>query len=268
MLKRLPILLVLVCGLPGVAGAASILVNEFNAVAAAQWLNGGDGAADVDGVATADTYFQRIQGNGGDWLELVVIQDHLDLRGSGLSIAEGTGAGRTTTVLSFTQSSLWSDLRSGTIITVAEDVPDDPTYDPLAGDWWINAQASNTGSGLFITASNFSVSNDDTQITILDSLSQVVFGPAGEGLGAQPVSGINNREVWKLEADPSAAITPISFYNDGSSSSFGSPNRWSGGAFVQDFSALRAVVPEPGAATLLGVGLALALSAGRARRAA
>ena len=117
------------------------MVNEYNGVAAAQYLNGGTAAADADGGAAADPYFGRVLGNGGDWLELVVIQDHLDLRGNSLSIAEGTGAGRTTTVLNFTQSSLWSDLRSGTIITVAEDVPDDPSYAPLAGDWWINVQA-------------------------------------------------------------------------------------------------------------------------------
>ena len=64
------------------------------------------------------------------------------------------------------------------------------------------------------------------------------------------VTGINNREVWKLEASPSDSIGPVSSYNDGSSSSFGSPNRWNGGANVQDFSALR--VPEPAALTLFG----------------
>src|SRR5262245_21302624 len=134
--------LALVCPAFG-AAAAPILVNEFNGVAAAQFLNGGTAAADVDGVPTADTYFGRIQGNGGDWLELVVIQDHLDLRGYSLSIDEGVAPTRTNTVLTFAQSSLWSDLRSGTIITVAEDLVDDPTYDPLAGDWWIHVQASN-----------------------------------------------------------------------------------------------------------------------------
>ena len=177
----LAVALALLCPALG-ARAAAILVNEYNGVAAAQYLNGGTAAADADGGAAADPYFGRVLGNGGDWLELVVIQDHLDLRGNSLSIAEGIGAGRTTTVLNFTQSSLWSDLRSGTIITVAEDVPDDPSYAPLAGDWWINVQASNTASGLFITASNFSVSNDDTQITVLDALSAVLFGPAGEGV--------------------------------------------------------------------------------------
>jgi hypothetical protein len=100
---------------------------------------------------------------------------------------------------------------------------------------------------------------------VLDALSQVWFGPAGEGI--TPATGIGSDEVWKLEADPSAAITPASNYRDGSSSSFGAPNLWSSGAFTQDFSALRAVVPEPGAATLVGVALACFFSA-RARRGA
>jgi hypothetical protein len=101
-----------------------------------------------------------------------------------------------------------------------------------------------------------------------NAVASTQFRTAAAGEGVQPTTGINNREVWKLEADPSASITPISSYDDGSSSSFGSPNRWNGGANVQDFTALRAAVPEPGAATLLGVALAAALSARRARRAA
>ena len=260
----------LVCSIFGSvsAAAAPILVNEFNAVSSSMYLNGGTAAADSGGQPTADTTLGRVLGNGGDWLELVVIQDHLDLRGGSLSIDEGVSPSRTTTVLTFTQAGLWADLRSGTIITVAEDIASDPTYDPAGGDWWINVQASNTASGQFITASNFSVSNDNTQITVLDALSHVWFGPAGEGI--QPVSGVGNTEVWKLEASPSAAVTPTSNYNDGSSSSFGAPNRWSGGTLVQDFSALRSVVvPEPGAGGLLGFALvAAALASARARAAA
>lgn len=256
---RTPALLLLVGSLLLSSGApaAPILVNEYNAVSAANFLGG---AAST----TADATLGRIQGNGGDWVELVVIQDHLDLRGGSLSIEEGNAV-RTTTVLTFTNDALWGDLRSGTIITVAEDILTDASYDPLGGDWWINVQASNTASGQFITASNFSVSNDNTQITVLDALAQVYFGPAGEGI--TPASGIGSDEVWKLEADPSAAITPASNYRDGSSSSFGAPNLWSGGAFSQDFSVLRSVVPEPGAAALVGVALAALLSA-RARRGA
>ncbi len=242
--------------LSSAAGAAPIIVNEYNAVSAANFLSG----------TAADTTLGRIQGNGGDWVELVVVQDHLDLRGGSLSIDEGNAPLRTTTVLSFSQDSLWSDLRSGTIITVAEDIVNDPTYDPLGGDWWINVQAIDGGATQFITASNFSTSNDNTQITVLDSLNQIWFGPAGEGV--MPATGVGSNEVWKLEADPSASITPLSNFTDGSSSTFGAPNQWSGGAFSQNFAALRSVVaPEAVAATLLSVAVAL-FAIARARSAA
>lgn len=248
---RIPALHVVVAALllSSAASAAPILVNEFNAVSASNSLDG-------------------VMGNGGDWIELVIIQDHFDLRGGSLSIDEGIAI-RTTTVLTFTQDALWGDLRSGTIITVAEDITTDTSYNPTLGlgqDWWINVQASNSASGQFITASNFSVSNDNTQITLLDALNQIWFGPAGEGI--QPATGVGSNEVWKLEANPSASITPTSNYMDGSSSSFGAPNIWNSGANTQDFSALRAVAaPEPTTLTLLGVGLGLLVS-GRARRAA
>lgn len=245
--------------LSSAAGAAPIIVNEYNAVSAANFLSG----------TAADTTLGRIQGNGGDWVELVVVQDHLDLRGGSLSIDEGNAPLRTTTVLTFSQDSLWSDLRSGTIITVAEDRATDTSFDPFdvaEPDWWINVQAIDGGSTQFITASNFSTSNDNTQITVLDSLNQIWFGPAGEGV--MPATGVGSNEVWKLEADPSASITPLSNFTDGSSSTLGAPNQWSSGAFSQNFAALRSVVvPEPVAATLLGVAVAL-FAIARARSAA
>ena len=60
---------------------ADIILNEYNAVGNADFLNGGDAAADEDGGRASDCYFGRVQGNGGDWFELVVITDHLDMRG-------------------------------------------------------------------------------------------------------------------------------------------------------------------------------------------
>jgi hypothetical protein len=185
---RVPALRLLVVWLllmSSTALAAPILVNEYNAVSAANFLSG----------TAAGTNLSRVQGNGADWIERVVIQDNLDLR-------------------------------SGTIITVAEDIENDPTSDPLGGDWWINVQAILDGPTQFITASDFSTSNDNTQITVLDALGQIWFGPAGEGV--MPASGVGGNEVWKLEADPSASITPLSNFTDGSSSTFGAPNQWSG----------------------------------------
>ena len=64
---------------------------------------------------------------------------------------------------------LLSDLRSGTIITVSADLATDVSYDPAAGDWWINLRAAARCDGVYISNANFSVSQNNTQITILDA---------------------------------------------------------------------------------------------------
>jgi hypothetical protein len=205
--------------------ATPIVVNEYNGTAVTQFLSG----------TGTDVYWGRVLGNGGDWFELVVVQDHLDLRGWKAFVSDSSGT--ITTTLTFTGHSLLSDLRSGTIITVSGDLATDASYDPAAGDWWINFRASTAGDGVYISAANFSVSQNNTQITIRDAAGATVFGPAGEGIN--PVSGIGNNEVWKLEEPAGPLTTAFSNYRDGSSSSFGAPNLWSGGAGVQDFSGLR-----------------------------
>lgn len=213
------------------AFGAPMILNEYNAVRDANVLKDGK----------ADTYFGIVPGNGGDWMELVVIADNLDVRGWQIVTEQ---AGVPDAAITLPADSVFASLRSGTILTIAELVSTDLSYDPFAGDWWINYQAS-------FSAGDSSHSN--FQVTILDSSSQVVFGPAGEGVN--PASGIGNDEVFKLEDTPSALITPLSNYKDGTSSSFGAPNIWSSGSVTQDFSALRSVVPEPGSALVLACGL-------------
>jgi hypothetical protein len=210
---------------------AYLILNEYNAVDSDKYLNGGDASGQ-----DADTFFGRVEGNGGDWFELVVIADHLDVRGWSMEIVED---GSVDTVLRFTDHPLWSDLRSGTIITVGEDLPDDPSYAPDSGDWWIHVQANRkVGTGLLIIADNFRVTNNEWQLTIQAASGALVFGPTGEGIS--PPSGVGSKEVFKLEADPDAGITEISpFYDDGISSTFGAPNRWDGGSVQQDFGILR-----------------------------
>jgi len=214
--------------------AADIILNEYNAVGPTDFLNGGNAAVDQDGGRASDSYFGRIQGNGGDWFELVVIKDHLDMRAWKFDIYDNGALNRT---LNLTNHSIWSDLRSGTIITVAEDVPSDISYDPASGDWWINVQARNGADGLYISAANFAVTSSNWQLRIRDSAGMVVFGPAGEAIS--PATGIGNTEIFRLEADPSAMITENSpDYDDGKDfSTFGAPNRWG----EQDISSLRTV---------------------------
>lgn len=243
------------CSFSALAWGADVILNEYNAVGGSEFLNGGDSAVDDDGGRASDGYFGRVQGNGGDWFELVVITDHLDMRGWHLDIFEGGALDET---LTLTDHEIWSDLRSGTIITVAEDVPSDVSYNPAAGDWWINVQAHNDADGLYIEASSFPVSSDDWQLRIRDAAGAVVFGPAGEGIS--PVSGISSTEVFRLEANPDDTITPYSNdYDDASDfSTFGAPNRWG----VQNFRNLRTVELEPASIAAIGPNGAELLVAG------
>jgi len=222
--------------------AADIILNEYNAVDSNDFLGGGDAAMDEAGGRAGDTYFGRVPGNGGDWFEMVVIKDHLDIRGWQLDIYENGALDET---LTLTGHSIWSDLRAGTIITVAEEVPSDVSYNPAAGDWWINVQANNNGDGLYVEKSSFPVGATNWQLRIrgAGTAGQVMFGPAGEGVS--PASGVSGTEICRLEADPSATVTRDSTdYDDGDDfSTFGAPNRWG----EQSFNKLRPVLEPPAA---------------------
>lgn len=224
--------------------SAPVILNEYNAVASDTYLGGGDAAADAAGGQAADSFWGRIPGNGGDWFELVVIQDHLDMRGWKLDIYEN---GILDETLDLTNHPLWSDLRSGTIITVGEDLPTDASYNPAAGDWWIHVQAADGADGVYIEASGFPVSSSNWQLRIRNAAGTVVFGPAGEGVS--PAAGIGSDEIFRLETDPSASIAANSAdYDDGSDlSTFGAPNQWG----IQNFGTLRTLSAPASALTLL-----------------
>jgi hypothetical protein len=211
---------------PNSQATTRVLLNEYNAVSPDRFLAGND------------TFWGHVIGNGGDWFELVVVEDHLDLRGWSVVVNDNSGASLTTLV--FTGAAVLSDLRSGTIVTVAEELVSDASYDPAGGDWWIQLASGMGGDGLYVSAVPFNVSNQNTQITILDASGAVAFGPAGEGI--QPATGIGSDEVFKLEESPGPTTSPFSSYQDGTSSTFGSPNRWNDGASEQDFGPLRSPV--------------------------
>jgi hypothetical protein len=236
------------------AAAAPLILNEFNAVSGSGFLNGGTATVDGDGNSTnppSDTHFGRIAGNGGDWLELVVIADHLDIRGWMLEICEGAVCDD---LLVFSNHAVWSDLRAGTILTVAEDEPTDLSFDPVSDDWWMNVQAHTGGSGTYITASNFPVSHNDWNLTIRDDTGARVFGPIGEHVPvtatcSPPQDDVNSGEIFRLEQAPSALIDPcfttLNDWEDGVVSTFGEENQWNGGSAAQSFAALRALAPYP-----------------------
>ena len=251
---RLAALLLLAVLLAAPALGAPLIVNEINAVAGSGFLNGGTAACDGDGnclTPPADTYFGRIAGNGGDWIELVVVGDHIDIRGWQLKICS---SGICNDTLVFSNDLVWSDLRAGTLITVAEDEPTDLSFDPAGGDWWLNVRAHNGGSGTYISAENFPVNENDWNVTILDDTGAVVFGPIGEHLPitpgcSPPQDDVNEGEIVRLEQAPTALIDPcfstLNDWEDGVLSSFGQENIWNAGFATQSFANLRGLSPVP-----------------------
>jgi hypothetical protein len=215
-----------------------------------------------------DPFLGVVRGNGGNWIELVVITDHLDIRGWTL---EWMNADPDAGSVVFQPHTIWSDLRSGTIITIREDDLSPPgfgvlltdlSYDPANGDWWIHANVDDLN---VVLQTGFKVDDDDWRMRILDESSGVVQDWIGEGTALWGGGGgVGNDEVGKLEQDPSAAAAtapPVPAYNDGTTSTFGAPNRWSMNTLEQDFSTLRAVAapPIPAVTTKAAVALATAL---------
>lgn len=202
-----------------------VVLNEWNAVDPDELLD----AEGFDG-SGADDALGALAGNGGDWIELLVLQD-VDLRGWRLTMEDRAGA-RGTLLFGDTLPRL----RAGTILTVAEDLPEDASYDPDAGDWRLHLRAAPDGTGLYVSAAGFDVTARDWTLTLQDADGRVRFGPAGEGVA--PRDGISGREVGLLAEDPSDALRRTADgYRPGTRSTFGAPNAWDGGA--QDLSALR-----------------------------
>lgn len=221
---------------------AGLILNEFNTVSAGNIPAGGD------------TTFGSKSGNGGNWVELVVTQDHLNIQGWKL---DWSNADPDSGNFLFTNNALWGDLRSGTIITVREDDtgdagtpvgarPTNVSFNPGANDWWIEINADDA---TYITKNSFKVDNDDWKGRILDGGNVVQQGFVGEAAGA-PWSGggINSSEIGALLANPTAS-NPTTGYKDVTYSSYGAPNMISPGVF-QNFGPLRAAVPEPSSIVL------------------
>lgn len=258
-----------------IAGSASInleaqpiILNEFNAVGSTRFLKN----------SNSDERLGIIEGNGGNWIEFVVVEDHADLRGLELRWAEETTVPPTETVwdptrplvqqglIRFLDNPALSDLRIGTILTITETEVlvdgdgnqvvngTDLSFNPSGDDWWINVWTFDSDLVETLTnvpgdlPGNFSVGNDNWEISLFDPAAgdagEIIWGPLGEGVDGFG-GGIGADEIGKLELDPQTGVT-IFDYNDGSSSSFGGPNVWSAGTITQDFSVLRAWAASTG----------------------
>lgn len=205
-----------------------LALNEWNAVADDGYLD--EGGADGDG---QDSALGRLLGNGGDWIELLVLEDETDLRGWRLTMADRRGERGE---LVFTDDPVLSDLRAGTILTIAEDLPEDVRYDPDNGDWRFHLRAGASGTGVTISATPFDVTHLEWTLTIWDADGAVAFGPVGESVS--PRDGISAGEVGLLRGTPTDALRRTSEdYGASRQSTYGSPNVWDGGE--QDLRALR-----------------------------
>ncbi|MGE9291281.1 MAG: hypothetical protein ACQKBT_09845, partial [Puniceicoccales bacterium] len=252
--------------------SSPVIVNEYNAIDSDEFLNGGDIHTDDDLGTASDPVFGRIEGNGGDWFELVVVGDgtagSVDLRGWTIEIADNASfpfEAEERIVLS--NHSYWSAVPSGTILTFTEKRTAEggldsslEAVDNLNAEGWVwsniwigdselisyTDEATNGYSLDAVTGevSGIAVSKDDTWFLIRDDVGTLAFGPVGEGIA--PTSGIGGTEVFELEGHPTpytsplvqAADTPVLLegYDDGSASTFGRPNQWNGDTEEQDFT--------------------------------
>ncbi len=205
-----------------VAGVADIVVNEWNAVEPTKVVSEGDDA------------LGSLPGNGGDWIELVVVGDVVDLRGWRLQMQDWRGPAGT---IQFTEDLLLSALPAGTLLTISEDLPEDAAFDPTNGDWRFHLRASAEGSGLYVVADDFDVTPTGWTVTVRDADGLVRMGPVGEGV--EPRDGIGTEETGCLKATPTGAVTRwTESYAACDHSTYGSANVWDGGG--QDLVALRA----------------------------
>ncbi|MBM4099766.1 MAG: hypothetical protein FJ260_07420 [Planctomycetes bacterium] len=267
--------------------ASDLILNEWNCIRDDCWLNSTDlcgvGPAGEPCATDQDTFFGRRMGNGGDWIELVVTRDHADLRGWKLQWLVAAGGSSTTTPapiasgtdvwygdgsvaqgeIAFTQDPLWGDVRAGTIITVTRDgtaiggLDTDVSFDPCAGDWWMNVKLTSTA--LLTSTWNITnialpalyISHQNWWCRVVDAQGNIAIDAVGEGLtqGGWAGTGISKFEVAKLEDNPGPGTTIFSNYQDANHSSFGTLNRWNSDLPAdfncpkrQDMSALRSAV--------------------------
>lgn len=290
--KAFVLLMGAVLAIPAVS-SAGVVINEWNAVSGSNYIKDGDKYFGVDetGFGGADN---RLQGNGGNWIELLVVVDHTDMRNWTLEWTEDeevspgvTAAG----TITFANHATWSDLRAGTIITLIEtadgessgafDTSTDTSFDPASDDWHINVctteEQGKGAAGLLSTITNdgvdgeFSVGNSDWAGELKNQLAIPMHGPVGEGVAEWVGGGINDEEAGALEGPVSPAMQSewldllasnghdFSAFDDTGGSTFGEINQdidTGTGIWTpdQDVSVLRDQVPEPATMALLGVG--------------
>ena len=247
----------------------ALILNEYNAVADDQFLNGGILTIDDDGgVASSDSHFNRVLGNGGNWFELALVGNgaagFTNLTNWTIEVGSinDQGSFLNTNTITLSDSSTWSSVAHGTILTFIDEntanggldtginLTDNLSTDGYA---WTNINLSTPGTVTTSAGSDLEINSSNTAFLIRNAAGVIVFGPAGEGIA--PLSGVGGSEIFELENDPSPLVSSCDVssttalgYDDGSSgSTFGSPNLFaplnSTTDRAQDFSAFISVPP-------------------------
>lgn len=243
--------------------AGGLIVNEWNAVAENNYL---DDCSYPSG--DYDPVFHCDQGNGDNWIELVVTEFLPDIEGWTV-YWENEDSSADDGAFTFTDTNpatdIWKDLEPGTIITVRRGDTDyggaddcsgghrtNDCYDPCNGDWWIRVDLDGPFIEDEVSGNHaFKVDNDCWSSKIEDDGADLVqhwvgehgeVGDDNECINANDTtwsgSNISGKEVGKLEANPIGGDVDIDVaYNDGDCSSFGQENCWNNG--TQNFSSLR-----------------------------
>jgi len=231
-LKRNIILLTLASQIS--LSSPSLLLNEYNGVGSNYKLKN----------QGYDTFYGRINGNGGSWVEIVVVKDKIDIRNATINIDGHAG---THFIGKFPNLNELSNLREGTILTISDE-PTNLSYDPFNEcnpDWTININSSD----LITQEGTFDINHNELKISIKSNDNQTLMEESGEGILG---GGIDKREVFKLKKNPSKYISPDdTAYGDDSNhqiiSTFGEPNQWidsSNSTQKQDISSLRLEAKE------------------------
>ncbi|MCK4441385.1 MAG: hypothetical protein KAU90_05220, partial [Sulfurovaceae bacterium] len=214
--------------------SSSLLLNEYNGVDSNYKLKN----------QGYDTFYGRINGNAGSWLEIVVVKDKIDIRNATINI---DGHGGTHFVGKLPNLNKLDNLREGTILTISDEATN-LSYDPFSicnPDWTININSSD----LIVEEGTFDINHNELKISIKSSDNETLMKQSGEGIFG---GGIDKREVFKLKKDPSSSIDPNNTaYGDDLNrkiiSTFGEPNQWideSDNTQKQDISALRSEAKE------------------------
>jgi len=217
-----------------IGNSRPIILNEYNGVEEEYKLKNNG----------YDTFYGRIDGNGGSWVEMIVTEDKIDIRNALLKI---TGHGGTHFIGRFPDEEAISNLRSGTILTVSKE-PTDLSYDPFNQcnpDWTININSDD----LTPIEGVYEINHNELKISIISEDDSTLMRQSGEGILG---GGIDKREIFLLKTDPNEDIEPDDDnYGDNGSkqpiSTFGDVNRWideNNQTQIQDLTALRLEAKE------------------------